>query len=58
MDKLPPADELARQRQLVRSLESGSKIIRAGVNVTVKELAILKQKIADLEKLLGTSVNP
>ena len=55
MDKLPPAEELARLRQLVRSLESGAKIIRGGANVTGKELTILNRKIADLEKLVEAS---
>ena len=52
MDKLPPADELARLRQLVKSLESGAKIIRGGADVTKKELAILKREIVYLENLL------
>ena len=52
MVKLPPADEVARLRQLVNSLESGAKIIRGGADVTKKELAILKREIFYLENLL------
>ena len=52
MDKLSPTEELARLRQLVKSIESGTKIIRAGVDVTKPELAILKREIVYLEKVV------
>ena len=52
MDKLSPTEELARLRQLVKSLESGTKIIRAGVDVTKQELAILRREIVYLEKVV------
>jgi hypothetical protein len=50
-----PTEELARLRQLVKSLESGAKIIRGGTNVTERELAILKREIVYLEKLVEGS---
>ena len=50
MEKLSPAEELARLRQLVKSLEGGAKIIRAGRDITQDELRILRQEIAFLEK--------
>jgi hypothetical protein len=51
-EKLLHAEELARQRQLAKSLESGSKIIRGGKDVTQDELRIVKLEIAYLEKTL------
>jgi hypothetical protein len=51
-EKLPPAEELARLRQLVKALESGSKIIRGGQDVTQDELRKVKLEIAYLEKTL------
>jgi hypothetical protein len=50
MDK-DPAAELTRLRQLSKSLESGMKIIREGVDVTAEELKIIKLEIAYLEKV-------
>ena len=50
MEKLSPAEELARLRQLVQSLEGGAKIFRAGQNITQDELRILRLEIAFLEK--------
>jgi hypothetical protein len=44
------AEELAHLRQLVKSLEGGAKIIRAGRDITQDELRILKLQIAFLEK--------
>jgi hypothetical protein len=55
MDKLPPAEELARLRQLVKALESGTKIIRGGADVTKQDLVILKREIVYLEKLVEGS---
>ena len=49
MDK-DPASELCRIRQLVKSLESGMKIIRGGVNVTADELKMLRLEVTFLEK--------
>ena len=54
MDK-DPASELSRIRQLVRSLESGMKIIREGVDVTADELKMLRLQITYLEKVMRDS---
>ena len=54
MDK-DPASELVRIRQLVRSLESGMKIIREGVDVTADELKMLRLQITYLEKVMRDS---
>jgi hypothetical protein len=51
-EKSPPAQELGRLRQLVKALESGSKIIRGGKDVTQDELRKVKLEIAYLEKTL------
>ena len=48
--KLSLAEELAHLRQLVKSLEGGAKIIRAGRDITQDELRILRLQIALLEK--------
>ena len=50
MEKLSPAEELARLRQLVNSLEGGAKIIRDGSDITQDELRILRLEVAFLEK--------
>jgi hypothetical protein len=44
------AEELAHLRQLVKSLEGGAKVIRAGRDITQDELRILRLQIAFLEK--------
>jgi len=54
MDK-DAASELLRIRQLVKSLESGMKIIREGVDVTAEELKMLKLEIAYLEKTASST---
>jgi hypothetical protein len=48
--KLSLAEELAHLRQLVKSLEGGAKVIRAGRDITPDELRILRLEIAFLEK--------
>jgi len=55
MEQLSPAEELARLRQLVKTLEGGAKIIRAGSDITQDELRILRQEIAFLEKSVTES---
>ena len=53
MEQLSPAEELARLRQLVKTLEGGAKIIRAGSDITQDELRSLRLEIAFLEKRRG-----
>jgi len=54
---VPPAEALARLRELVKSLEGGAKIVRRGQNVTQAELRILNLQIAYLEKLLASDAS-
>ena len=46
-----PEEELKRLRELVKSLEGGAKIMRAGHDVTLGELRMLRLEIAYLEKI-------
>jgi hypothetical protein len=53
MADLHPAEELKGLRQFLKALESGEMTIgRAGVDVTQKEIGILKREIARLEQIL------
>ena len=52
-NKLLSSAELAHLRQVVKSLEGGAKVIRAGRDITQDELRSLRLEIAFLEKRRG-----
>jgi hypothetical protein len=53
MQDLEPKDELAGIRKFLKALESGTKIIRGGADVTAQEIHFLKLEIAYLEKVVA-----
>ena len=55
MQELDPKDELAGLRKFLKALESGTKIIRAGADVTAQEIHFLKLEITYLEKVLAAA---
>jgi len=56
-NKLLSSAELAHLRQVVRSLEGGAKVIRAGRDITQDELRSLRLEIAFLEKSVTLNTN-